>query len=172
VLAAQSKSQALEKSIMSRIPRDSGQAGSLALRSIWRTVNAARGILLAALLLSLPSGAQYSPAITQLQQIPPRQMGGMPDDAPQTDPIQDEKRLNALNAQRHKSLVSDTDKLLRLAQELNDEVGSPGTGAVTSSEYNKVGEIEKLAHRIKDKMGTSVRAIPESQPFGPLSPRY
>jgi hypothetical protein len=36
------------------------------------------------------------------------------------DPTMMERRIRALNNERQKDMVSDTDKLLKLAQELND----------------------------------------------------
>lgn len=68
-----------------------------------------------------------------------------------------EKRIQALNRERQKSIVSDTDKLLKLASELDLEVKSANLGALTPDEVRKVAAIEKLAHRVKDKMSFSVR---------------
>lgn len=72
-------------------------------------------------------------------------------------PIDVEKRLRALNADRQNKLVADTNKLLKLAAELNAELSNSNSGSLTSEEKRKVGEIEKLARSVKNKMSTSVR---------------
>jgi hypothetical protein len=78
--------------------------------------------------------------------------------------VEDEKRLRLLNADRQKSMVADTNRLLKLAQELDAEVGSANSDALNPAQLRKVAEIEKLAHNIREKMSTSVRGIPS---FGP-----
>jgi len=67
--------------------------------------------------------------------------------------------LRALNAERHKSIVSDTNKLLKLARELEDEVSRTNPGSLTPDQLRKVAEIEKLARGVKDKMSTPVRGM-------------
>lgn len=62
-----------------------------------------------------------------------------------------------LNAERQKSMVKDADKLLKLARELDEEVNRPTNASYDQAEYSKVAEIEKLAHKVKDKMSTSVQ---------------
>jgi hypothetical protein len=79
---------------------------------------------------------------------------------------ENERLLRALNVDRQKSLVSDTNKLLRLVNELNAEIALANTGSLTPSQVRRVAEIEKLAHNVKEKMSTSVRVIPAFQaPF-------
>jgi hypothetical protein len=113
-----------------------------------------------------PKGVQ--PAV----QVP---LGGQPagfgDAASDTlDPIIAEKRLRALNADRHKSLVSDTEKLLKLARQLDAEIASNPTGQLTPEELHKVAVIEKLAHNVKTKMAESFGGGPQLKPpMGPLS---
>jgi hypothetical protein len=83
--------------------------------------------------------------------------------------IQNEKLLRALNADRQKSLISDANKLLRLANELNAEIGRTNAEELTPSQLHKLAEIEKLAHNVKDKMSASVRGTPAFQPpFQPV----
>lgn len=84
------------------------------------------------------------------------------------DPLDREKQLRALNADRQKSLVADTNKLLKLAGELNAEINSANTGSLTLDQLQKIIEIEKLAHSVKEKMRTSVRTTPVyAQPLSP-----
>lgn len=63
-----------------------------------------------------------------------------------------ERRMKLLNSERHKSLMSDTDKLFKLATELNNEIAHSNSGELTPEQLRKVAEIEKLAHGVRDKM--------------------
>jgi len=72
----------------------------------------------------------------------------------------DKKRMQMLNAERQKSIVSDTEKLLRLAKELNDEVADNDSAALSSEQLRKVEEIGKLAKSVKSKMSFSVGGYP------------
>jgi hypothetical protein len=76
-----------------------------------------------------------------------------PDDG---DPSMFERRIRALNAERQKQIVADTDKLLKLARELNDEVAKANTGTLTMDELHKIADIEKLARNVRQKMTESV----------------
>lgn len=85
------------------------------------------------------------------------------------DPVDREKQLRALNADRQKSLVTDTIKLLKLTSELNAEVSSTQPDTLTVDQLRKLAEIEKLAHSVKEKMSTSVGTMPMyEQPYSPL----
>jgi len=80
-----------------------------------------------------------------------------------------EKQLRALNAERQKSLVADTNKLLRLVNELNAQVAGAHPDTLNPAQLSKLAQIEKLAHSVKDKMSTSVRGTPAFQPpFQPV----
>ncbi len=50
-------------------------------------------------------------------------------------------------------MVSDTNMQLKLARELNAEMGAAHPGALTRAQLKKVSEIEKLARRVRAKMG-------------------
>jgi len=76
------------------------------------------------------------------------------DDRPSA-PIADGKLLQALNEDRHKKIVSDTDKLLRLANELNLEIARSDADSLSPGQLHEVAEIEKLAHQVKEKMRMS-----------------
>lgn len=116
------------------------------------------------LLLALPGGAQYGPTPPR-QQGTGLQAGSLLRGTGDTDPIEEEKRLRELNALRQRQLVSDTNKLLKLAHELNDSVNAAKPEELKSTEFVKVAEIEKLAHSVKDKMSTSVRGTTAYDPF-------
>lgn len=87
--------------------------------------------------------------------------------SPPTDPTWNEKRMRALNEDRHKSVVSDAEKLLKLARQLDAEVASNPTDELTPEEMRKVAEIEKLAKSVKSKMALSFGGGPQFQ-----SPAY
>jgi hypothetical protein len=66
------------------------------------------------------------------------------------------RRMRALNMERQKEMVADASKLLRLARELNAEVASQKSAALTSDQLHKVAEIEKLARNVKERMTSGV----------------
>jgi hypothetical protein len=66
------------------------------------------------------------------------------------------RQMNALNAERQKVLVSDTAKLLKLAQELNAEIASSRVDSLSPDQMRKIANIEKLARNVKQKMSESV----------------
>ena len=68
------------------------------------------------------------------------------------------KQMRALNAERQKELVSDTDKLLKLARELHAEIAAGGSDSLTPAQLQKIASIEKLARDVKQKMKLSVQA--------------
>jgi hypothetical protein len=68
------------------------------------------------------------------------------------DPAMVERRIRALNIQRQKQMISDSDKLLKLARELNEEVAKENTGTLTLDELHKIAEIEKLARNVRQRM--------------------
>jgi hypothetical protein len=72
----------------------------------------------------------------------------------------EQRRLQAINAQRQKALVSDTEKLLKLAKELNDEVASVDSSGMSDDQLRKVTEIAKLAKSVKEKMSYSAGGYP------------
>lgn len=87
------------------------------------------------------------------EQFPGRPGFGSPGD---NDPLMTQKRLFALNVERQKQIVAETNKLLRLARELNEEVAASNTGRLTPAELHKVAEIEKLARSVKERMVAAV----------------
>lgn len=76
------------------------------------------------------------------------------DPVPNTDydPMIAARQRAALNAQRQKEMISDTNKLLKLAKELNYEVAASGSDALTPDDLHRLAEIEKLARSVKEKM--------------------
>lgn len=80
--------------------------------------------------------------------------------------IMEQKRLNALNKERQKQLVTDTDRLVQLSAELNAEINNAHQSELTPEQLRKVAEIEKLAHNIREKMTMPLQGItsPTTQP--------
>ena len=76
------------------------------------------------------------------------------------------RRAKALNEMRQKSMVSDANKLLKLAMELN-AIDKDGIGISPEARLKKLAEIEKLAKSVREKMSYSVSASPT--PLGPFS---
>jgi hypothetical protein len=72
----------------------------------------------------------------------------------------EQRRMRMLNAERQKAMVSDAEKLLKLAKELNDKVGAADPGPMSDDELRKVAEIGKLAKSVKEKMSFSVGGYP------------
>jgi hypothetical protein len=131
-----------------------------------------RWTFLLVLLLELPCGGQDA---GQYSKQPVQELSGQQatdlifPGAAETDSLEEEKRLRALNADRQKRMVADADKLLKLATELNAEVSRANSASLTPDQLRKVEEIEKLAHSVKQKMATSVRGTPELvHPFPPV----
>ncbi len=72
------------------------------------------------------------------------------------DPVMMERRLRALNMERQKEMVSDTNKLLKLARELNAEAVGQKSETLTPDQLHKIAEIEKLARNVKERMASGV----------------
>jgi len=83
------------------------------------------------------------------------------------DPAMMERRIRAVNIERQKQMVSDTNKLLKLAKELNDEVATSNVGSFTPDQLRKIAEIEKLARNVKDRMTAGMGQIPGTLPPPP-----
>lgn len=78
--------------------------------------------------------------------------GGMNSDPDaQPSPFRDSARQR-MNTERQKKLVSDTQRLLTLANQLKAEAAVAGTESLTPEMLHQMEEIEKLAKSVKDKM--------------------
>ncbi|HUH61526.1 MAG TPA: hypothetical protein VLZ50_00960 [Terracidiphilus sp.] len=141
-----------------------------------QSAHPARGALCLAAVLALPGGAQNIPQPTRgpFQQQPIGQhVGDAIDGMGNGDYAEQQERMRALNRERQKSLVSDTNKLLKLATELDMEIKAEDSNSLTPSEMHKLATIEKLAHNVKDKMtySVSIPSMAPSQPQPPFPPR-
>jgi len=106
-------------------------------------------------------GENVGPPGTTHIYYPQHRMGSMAPAPDEYDPVVRERRLNALNIERQKAMVSDTNKLLKLARELNTEIAANNTGALTEEQLHKIAEIEKLAKNVKERMA---EGVPQSLP--------
>jgi hypothetical protein len=92
--------------------------------------------------------------------------GGSIFDSPiEHDPVFQARRLRALNEARQQALVSDTKKLLELTMQLDAEVKAGTEDGLTPEQMVRVAQIEKLAHRVKDKMIESDADVPGMRPL-------
>ena len=143
--------------------------GAMKPVSRWQIMRlGAAGIILGGALLGrYPHSVSGEAAVAQ--HIPsPRPFGAGEDT--DSDPIFAAKRLRALNASRHKSMVSDTEKLLKLARQLDAEIASNPSDDLTPEELHQVAEIEKLARNVKAKMAQSFDVGPRvGTSFQPLA---
>lgn len=62
------------------------------------------------------------------------------------------EQAKKLNQQRHENLKRDTDKLVRLSNELKQYVDKSNENVLSVDVIKKAEEIEKLAHSVKEKM--------------------
>lgn len=111
-------------------------------------------LLIPLLCLSLP-GAQF-PQLPDASSPSPRMSGrgrGAPEDEARIR-IQKDMEKKA-NEERQRQLQNDTEKLLKLANELKEYVDKSNKDVLSLDVVKKAEEIEKLAHNVKEKMKTS-----------------
>jgi hypothetical protein len=93
--------------------------------------------------------------------------GGLDDDRSEPDQIDAARRTRALNDMRQKEIISDTNKLLKLANEFDAEVRKANADSLTPEQLHKLAIIEKLAHNVKEHMSTPVSGAPIYHPPPP-----
>lgn len=125
-----------------------------------------RGVLFIFFVLVLP--------LTGAQVVPPNHIGGAPQPSGSVSGLpsvnggtsegtydpEDARRIRMMNAERQRSLVADTVKLLKLANELNAEMSKEDESVPTPAELRKIADIEKLARNVKEKMKITVIGVP------------
>jgi hypothetical protein len=124
-----------------------------------RFLHPGRGLLALFLLLGLPLAAQ-SPGLPRAYPHSAPGAGDADSDSA-VDARMEAKRIQTLNVIRQKSMVSDADKLLQLARELNDDAIAGGTTMSAPVRMRKAAEIEKLARNVRDKMTFAIGAPTE-----------
>lgn len=118
-----------------------------------------------ALLLGAPIAAQSpgSPGIPlHLQDLSRPNFPHDPASLPETAMTAREVKL--LNIERQKTIISDTQKILALARELNADSSSPDSTMSNAQRMHKADEIEKLAKNVREKMTYAIT------PPGPANP--
>lgn len=114
-------------------------------------------VLSASFILLLPTAAGSGQFATPLSQFPGAPGPRGSDDPMNGDPALEDRMLKALNADRQRSMVSDTDKLVRLVNALNAQIARTSPDALSPAQLRQMAEIEKLARSVKEKMRLSVR---------------
>ena len=74
------------------------------------------------------------------------------DDTPESQQQMEMQQARARNAERQKQLVADTQRLVALATELEDEVNKSSKDMLSLDVVRKADEIDKLARTVRDKM--------------------
>jgi hypothetical protein len=91
---------------------------------------------------------------------------GDSDDALGNDFNAQVKRARLLNSERQKEIVSDTAKLLKLAQELNEQLVQSGGSKLSAAQMRELAEIAKLAKNVREKMTFGLGgSTPPPDPF-------
>jgi hypothetical protein len=117
----------------------------------------------------LVAGAQSSQTVGGVPPIDPTQgnshfpgRAGIADS--QLDATGQMRRMRLLNAARQRAMVSDADKLLALARELNGQMAAGGKSVSPADRMRMIAEIEKLAHSVKEKMSYVYAGNGEADP--------
>jgi hypothetical protein len=135
-------------------------------------VRRARVAFWLAVLLALPVGAQNVTHGSLPQPLGQPVGGSLAErDDGNLDLAEQQQRWRALNEKRQKNIVSDTNKLLKLAGELDMEVKGLDWNEFTPQQLHKIAEIEKLAHGVKDKMSYSIKSPTLFEPTVPFQRR-
>lgn len=96
----------------------------------------------------VPPGSTSQPSLpTNLPPIVPPQDTNGP-----LNPQLEQEQSKLRNTDRQKQLVSDTQKLVALANELKVDVDKSNKDMLSIDVIKKAEEIEKLAHSVKEKM--------------------
>ncbi|MGH9607139.1 MAG: hypothetical protein ACRD3N_15735 [Terracidiphilus sp.] len=106
--------------------------------------------------LAIPAHAQQQRTANLAPNVQPQPsvVTVSPDSA---DSVFQLRRMRALNTERQKEMVSDTDKLLKLIAELNTEVSQTKSDSFTPDQLRELARIEKLARSVKEKMSNPVQ---------------
>jgi hypothetical protein len=132
----------------------------------------ARRALAFAMLLVLPIAAQSPglPGGSPVNRGRQQQQPDLPDSGFSGDQRIEAVRIAKLNLIRHKSMISDADKLLRLAQELNNDANADSSALSPSERMHKAAEIGKLAKDVREKMAFTIGTPQETAtPFNVLT---
>ena len=62
------------------------------------------------------------------------------------------RQAKLLRVQRQKQLISDSDKLLKLATDLKQQIDNTPAATLSADSVKKAAEIEKLAHSLRQRL--------------------
>jgi hypothetical protein len=62
------------------------------------------------------------------------------------------RQAQLLRVQRQKQLISDSDKLLKLATDLKQQIDNTPAETLPADSVKKAAEIEKLAHSLRQRL--------------------
>jgi hypothetical protein len=119
-----------------------------------------------ALVLGMPVAAPAPSSPSLLSQHPVPNFGDQSSPYDPKDALE-AKRIKLLNVERQKSMVSDAERLLQLARELDADAKADSPAHTPAERIRKTAEIEKLARNVKEKMSYAVGA--PSQAFPPVT---
>ncbi|MGO9339459.1 MAG: hypothetical protein ACLPY1_18325 [Terracidiphilus sp.] len=89
------------------------------------------------------------------QDITPSQGNTLPDTIRQMEMREQQAKQRdymAANAERRKQIADDSATLLKLAADLKSEVDKTNEDRLSAHDLRRIDEIERLAHRVKEKM--------------------
>jgi HAMP domain-containing protein len=75
------------------------------------------------------------------------------------------RQAKMLNVQRQQAIVTDTEKILQLARELEADAHSARPTMSLAERMHKAEEIEKLAKTVREKMTYAIGAPPPPNPY-------
>jgi hypothetical protein len=93
-----------------------------------------------------------SPTATSSRTSTQADPGTMPTDIDESQRRMSHDMAKKANLERQAQIKNDTEKLLKLSQELKDYVDKSNENMLSLSVLKKAEEIEKLARSVKDKM--------------------
>jgi hypothetical protein len=89
----------------------------------------------------------------------------------QTEKEMQERAAREANKKRQQDIRTDTDKLFQLANELKDAVDKSNEHLLSLEVVRKADEVEKLAHRVKEKMKEAIGPPAHEEPQRLPNPR-
>lgn len=119
-------------------------------------------LLTAGMIVILSSAA--SPTLPSTQIGPPEVRQS------QQERDMEQRQLKELNKRRQQDIRDDTTKLFELATELKAAVDKSNENLLSLEVVRKADEVEKLAHKVKEKMRESVGPAPTPLPLP--TPRF
>jgi hypothetical protein len=91
-------------------------------------------------------GWQAQPLTNPAGEVVQRKATGVRDDSAEV------QQAKLLRIQRQKQLISDSDKLLKLATDLKQQIDNATPETLSADSVKKAAEIEKLAHSLRQQL--------------------